>query len=100
MEACQFKVFYGKLNNAPLVEQYPVNMECSVEHILNLGTHSLIVGRIEETHVLEDCLTDGKPDVSLIKAYISTAEPAGRYLALGQVIAESHSIGRELETKG
>ena len=99
VEVCQFKVFYGKLSNAPLIEQYPVNLECSVVHILNLGSHSLVVGRIEETHVLEGCLTDGKPDVDKIKTFISTAEPGPKYLAIGQVIAASHSIGKELEAR-
>lgn len=99
-EACQFKVMYGKLNTAPLVEQYPINMECSVAHILNLESHALIIGMIEETYVLEACLTNRKPDVNKIKAFISTAEPERRYLALGQFIAQSHSVGRELKVKG
>src|SRR5512136_2809405 len=47
--ACRFKVFYGKLANAPLIEQCPVNLECSVVQILNVGSHSLVLGRIEET---------------------------------------------------
>ena len=51
VEACQFNVFYGKLDNAPLIEQCPINLECRVVHILDLGSHSLIVGRIEETHI-------------------------------------------------
>lgn len=98
-EVCQFNVFYGKLNNAPLIEQCPVNLECSVVHVLNLGSHSLIVGRIEETHISENCLTDGKPDANRIKPFISAPEPDSKYLALGQIIAESHSIGRELQVR-
>ena len=44
-EVCQFRVFYGKLGSAPLIEQCPVNLECKVVHILDLGSHSLVVGR-------------------------------------------------------
>ena len=99
VEACQFNVFYGKLNNAPLVEQCPVNLECSVVHILSLGNGSLIVGRIEETHISENCLTDGKPDANKIKPFISAPEPDRQYLALGQVIAKTRSIGRELQVR-
>lgn len=99
VEACQFNVFYGKLNNAPLIGQCPVNLECGVVHVLNLGSHSLIVGRIEETHISENCLTDGKPDANKIKPFISAPEPDSKYLALGQIIAESHSIGRELQAR-
>jgi len=61
-EVCNFDVFYGKLKDAPLIKQCPVNHECRVVHVLNLGSHSLFIGKIEETYVSESCLTDGKPD--------------------------------------
>jgi len=99
VEACQFKVFYGKLDNAPLIEQCPINLECKVVHILDLGSHSLIIGRIEETHVSEGCLTDGKPDVNKIKPLIYTTAPVRQYQALGEVIAKAYSIGSELKAK-
>lgn len=63
---CGFKIFYGDLAGAPMIEEYPVNLECKVDRILNLGSHYLIIGEIIETHVSEDCLTDGKPDVRKI----------------------------------
>ena len=99
VEVCQFKVFYGKLDNTPLIEQCPINLECKVVHILDLGTHSLIVGRIEETHVSESCLTDGKPDVSKIKPLTYITAPAERYQALGEIIAKAFSIGKELKER-
>ena len=37
---CGFTVFYGQLKTAPLIEQCPVNLECKVVHILNLGSHA------------------------------------------------------------
>ncbi len=94
VEVCQFKVFYGKLDNAPLIEQSPINLECKVVHILDLGSHSLIVGKIEETHVSESCLTDKKPDVNKIKPLIYIPAPATQYRALGEVIAKAFSIGK------
>ena len=100
MKVCQFKVFYGKLNNTPMIEECPINLECKVIHILDLGTHALIIGRVEETHVSENCLTNGKPDVNKINAFIYTAEFGRTYMALGQSIGEAHSIGRELQARG
>ena len=95
--ACQFKVFYGRLDSAPLIEQCPVNLECMVLHILNLGSHALIVGRIEETHVSEQCLTEGKPDVSKVNPLVYIAAPARQYQSLGEVIARAFSIGNEIK---
>ena len=97
VEVCQFKVFYGKLENAPLIEQCPISLECRVVHILDMGSHSLVVGRVEETHVSESCLTDGKPDVSKIKPFAYVTSPAQQYQALGEVIAKAFSIGLELK---
>jgi flavin reductase (DIM6/NTAB) family NADH-FMN oxidoreductase RutF len=99
VDVCQFRVFYGKLGNAPLIEQCPVNLECKVVHILDLGSHSLVIGRIEETHITEDCLTDGKPDVNKIKPFVYTTSPARQYQAFGNVIAKAFSIGEKLRAK-
>jgi len=96
-EVCKFNVFYGKLGSAPLIEQCPINLECKVVHTLNLGSHSLFVGRIEETHVSESCLTDGQPDIQKIKPLIYTTEPYRQYQALGEVLGKAFHIGREVE---
>jgi flavin reductase (DIM6/NTAB) family NADH-FMN oxidoreductase RutF len=98
-EVCHFKVFYGKLSDAPLIEQCPINLECKVVHILDLGSHVLVIGRIEETYVSENCLTEGKPDVNKIEpfAYITQTQ---QYQALGEVVAKAFSIGKELKVRG
>lgn len=87
---CGFGVFYGTSRNAPLIEQCPLNMECTVAQIVELGTHSLIIAAITETHVSEECLTDGKLDVQkvdpiiyLSRKYAHAGVPAGDAFSLG-----------------
>ena len=96
---CGFKIFYGDLVGAPMIEQYPVNMECKVVHTLDLGSHCLVIGEIMETHVSADCLTDGRPDVTKIQpiAYI-TGQPGG-YYCMGENVGRAFRIGRELKKK-
>jgi len=96
-EVCRFSVFYGKLQNVPLIEQCPINLECEVVHILALNSHNLVIGRIEETHITEACLTDGRPDVAKIKPLVFATGFPLQYHALGEVIAKAFSIGRELK---
>lgn len=96
VETCRFNVFYGKLGNAPLIEQCPVNMECRVEQMLTLPTHTVVIGRIEETHFSESCLTDGKPDVARIKPF-AYVMPGRQYQAMGEVVAEAYSAGKSLK---
>jgi len=97
VEVCRFKVFYGKLDNAPLIEQCPVNLECKVMQMLNLGSHSLFVGRIEESHISESCFTDSEPDVDKIKPFTSIVGLSPQYRALGEAVAKAFSIGEELD---
>ena len=96
VRACRFEVFYGKLGNAPLIEQCPVNLECRVVQILDLGSHSLVIGQIEETYVSEDCLTEGKPDVDKIRPLTYVTSPAARYQGLGEVAGKAWSVGKRL----
>jgi flavin reductase (DIM6/NTAB) family NADH-FMN oxidoreductase RutF len=96
---CKFKVFYGTLESAPLIEQCPVNLECEVQHILNLGSHSLVIGKIVQTHVSEDCLTDGKPDVRKINPIIFIPRPSSEYDSVGKKVANPFNVGKNLKRK-
>jgi len=96
VKACKFNVFYGTLQTAPLIEQCPVNLECKVVHMLNLGSHSFIIGQVKGTYVSDSCLTNGKPDVKKIKPIIFNLE-LSEYSAIGEVIAKAFSIGKELK---
>jgi len=96
-ETCGFKIFYGTLKNAPMIEQCPLNLECKVVHVLGLGSHALIIGEIIEIYVSQDCLTDGKPDVAKIKPFIYVEGLSAQYLAFGKVLAPAFEVGRKLK---
>ncbi|MFC1910925.1 flavin reductase family protein [Chloroflexota bacterium] len=95
---CGFKVFYGKLKEAPLIEQCPVNLECVLVHTLNLGSHLLVIGQVEEAHVTDSCLTDGKPDVDKIKPFLFVTEPFREYREFGKTIGKAFSIGKKVKS--
>lgn len=99
VKACGFKVFYRSLATAPLIEQCPINLECKVVHILNLGTHAFVLGEVKGAYVSDDCLTNGKPDVKKLKPMIFNLE-ASEYAAFGEVIGKAFSMGKELTVKG
>ena len=96
---CGFKVFYGRLKDAPLIEQCPVNLACKVEHIIELGTHQLVIGRVEETHVTDTCLNDGRPDFNRIKPIIYAAGVPSEYYAFGKSLGRAFIVGRAMEEK-
>jgi flavin reductase (DIM6/NTAB) family NADH-FMN oxidoreductase RutF len=89
-----FETFHGVLQTAPLIEECPVNLECKVIHSLDLGSHTLVVVEIVETHISKECLTNGKPDPDKIDPLIYTPE-AQRYQRLGEVIGRAFHMGKE-----
>lgn len=99
VKICGFKVFYGRLKSAPMIEQCPLNLECSLAHVIDLGSHDLIIGKIEETHISDNCLTGGKPDAAKVNPLIYITGELPYYRALGEVVARAFSIGKELQVK-
>lgn len=94
---CRFKIFYGKLQTAPLIEQCPVNLECRVVHLLNLGSHTLVIGQIEEVHIADSYLTNGKPDVDKIRPFLWVVEPGNEYREFGKPIGKAFDIGKQIK---
>ena len=80
-----------------LIDECPINLECRVIHILNLGSHEMVVGQIEEVHSTESCLTNGEPDVEKIQPFLWVTRPANQYRTFGEHIGDAFNIGRQLE---
>jgi len=95
VKECNFKIFYGNLDTAPLIEQCPINIECELYQTIDLGDHSLFIGRIVETYVSDDCFTDGIPDLRKIDplCFCTLTAKAMGYYTIGTFIAGTHSIG-------
>jgi flavin reductase (DIM6/NTAB) family NADH-FMN oxidoreductase RutF len=93
---CNFTIFYGKLKNAPLIEQCPVNLECKVVHILTLGSHTLLIAQIEEVYVSEDCMTEGQPDPAKIDPLMYITGANKSYFRIGEKIGPAFKIGLEI----
>jgi flavin reductase (DIM6/NTAB) family NADH-FMN oxidoreductase RutF len=90
---CHFAVFYGQTAGAPFIQECPINHACQVVQILNLGSHELIVGRIVETHVSEECLTEGRADPAKIKPFLFAGM---NYQGLGETLGKAFSVGKEI----
>ena len=91
VKRCNFEVFFGKLDKAPLIQQCPVVHACEVVQIINLGSHELIIGRIVETYVSDECLTDGRPDANKMRPLVYLA---GGYSAVGASLGMAFQVGK------
>ena len=53
--------------NAPIIEQSPVNLECKVEKVIELGTHDMFIANVVACQV-DDNLVDAQGKLSLEEA--------------------------------
>jgi flavin reductase (DIM6/NTAB) family NADH-FMN oxidoreductase RutF len=90
---CNFNVFYGNCDKAPLLDACPVVHACEVVQILNLGSHELIIGRIVETYVSDGCLTDGRPDATKMRPLIYSGRG---YSAVGASLGAAFEVGKTI----
>lgn len=91
-----FDVFYGELENVPMIRECPVCFELTVFQIIESFERNLIIGEVRHVYSEERYLTDGKLDQRKINQLIYI-QPPGQYWTLGDKVADAFSVGKELE---
>lgn len=76
--------FQGDATGVPLIAESPVTLECRVVNTLELGSHDMFLGRIENVSVSKE-LFDENGAIDLRKADL-TAYNHGEYYALGEYL--------------
>ncbi len=93
---CKFNVFYGKLKTAPMIEQFPVNFECTLLHILGTESHMTVIGRVVGTYISPEYVKDSKLDAGKFNPLLWYPD-LGQYVASGPVLGKPAGIGNELK---
>lgn len=84
----------AKIVSAPLVGECPVNLECRVVDVRNLGTHDIFLAEIVAVHMDEKVLDEkGEIDISRLNP-IAYCPQAAQYWSL------KHAIGTYGFTRG
>ncbi|MFX0108551.1 MAG: flavin reductase family protein [Candidatus Hodarchaeota archaeon] len=78
-----FENFYGSLKTAPMISQCPLNMECEVVDILDYDPNEGIIGKVVQSYVTEECLTEGKIDLRKVNAFTWASRIDNKYYRLG-----------------
>ncbi len=87
----------GEAVDAPLVEEFPISLECEVVHSVELGTHVLFVGKVVRTWAFEEHLDErGLPDPLKVRPLVF-APQFGNYYGLGdKPVARAFSVGKSI----
>ncbi|MCL5257463.1 MAG: flavin reductase family protein [Chloroflexi bacterium] len=93
-----FKVFYGKLETAPMIEECALNLECRLIQTLQLGRHESFIGEIVAVYSEERYLTNKLPDPLKMQPIIFTYHD-DNYWRIGEHLGKAFEIGKKLKGK-
>ena len=88
-----FAVFYGKLKTAPMISECPVNLECSLDKVIDNGLHEMFIGDILSTFTEEKYLTAGAVDIKKVKPFMLSLNDR-LYYALGKQKGKAWETGK------
>jgi len=81
------------LVNAPIIQEYPMVLECKLLHSFEIGSHTQFVGEILDIKIDPSALNDaGLPDIEKVKP-VCYAPEKGSYFAIGKKLGKAFSIG-------
>ncbi|MHC1598904.1 MAG: flavin reductase family protein [Candidatus Methanofastidiosia archaeon] len=94
-----FEVFYGKLKTAPLIKECPINMECKVVKIMDLGgSDTIVIGEVIESYCAKEHMTNGQPDITKFKPLLYTTGDK-KYWGIGKFCGDAWNIGSNYKIK-
>ncbi|MBQ9327245.1 MAG: flavin reductase family protein [Solobacterium sp.] len=80
--------------NAPIIEEFPLTLECVVKELQEDKTGFILIGEVVNMSADESILTDGKIDLAKLRP-ISFDSAANEYRVLGDSVGAAFSCGKE-----
>lgn len=91
-----FKVFYGDLETAPMIEQCPLCIECKLVDVHPLPSNDLIIGEIVNTYIERSCLSNDVPDIEKMDPLFLTM-PDNNYWTVGDNAGKAWDSGKDIK---
>jgi len=88
-----FKVFYGKLEKAPMIEECPLTMECKLLHKIDLGVDTAFIGEIVSSYCDDKYMTGEMPDMAKLDPMMFSLGD-NSYWNIGKKIGTGWSVGK------
>lgn len=94
-----FTAVMSDIVDAPYIAECPMVLECSLRQTMDLGSHTFLVGQIENIKVDANCLdSTGKAiDITQVQPLVYDGGK-NRYFGLGQEIGDAFSMGKALKS--
>jgi flavin reductase (DIM6/NTAB) family NADH-FMN oxidoreductase RutF len=89
-----FETFYGQLKTAPMIQNFPINMECKLVRTVDFPNHDVFIGEIIETYCEDRVMTDQIVDLAKVNPILFAMNNRG-YWELGKPVAKAWDIGKQ-----
>lgn len=89
----------AQTSNCPVIDECPVNIECTVDRVIELGSHDMFIARIDSVSVDNSLIDSNTGALDLNKAQL-VAYCHGEYLALGNQLGKFGFSVRKKKKKG
>ncbi len=84
--------------NAPYVKEFPLVLDCQLIYHKEIGLHTQFVGEILDVRMDEDCLTDGDPNIELVKPIFYSPDNSS-YYAKGKCLGRAFQLGKGMKKR-
>lgn len=85
--------------DAPYIKEFPINLECKIIHVNDLGLHTQFVGEVVNIKADSDLIeNDREPMIKQIMPLIF-APNSRHYFTVGEEVGKAFSIGKSLIKK-
>ena len=73
----------AETSDLPIIKESPINIECTVTQVLELGSHDMFLAKVDSVSVAEDLIDEKTGAMDLKKAKL-VAYSHGEYFSLGK----------------
>ncbi len=85
--------------NAPMIKEFPLNIECRLKDVVEIGLHTQFIGEIIDVKAMESILGEQDvPDVDLLNPVVFSPV-VRKYHVLGETIGRAFDIGKKFRHK-
>ena len=96
-KASLFKVFYGILKSAPMIEECPINMECELLRTIDFPNHDIFIGKIIKTYCDDQILDEGVVNIGKLDPILFDMN-SRCYWKLGKKVGKAWDIGKKYQS--
>ena len=90
-----FDYFVGDLDTAPMIDEFPITMECEVHDIKRVGRNDVFMAKVKNIYAGEEYIENG--DINMDKVNPITLFMDLTYRTIGKSVGISYQVGKNFK---